>query len=77
MNELNLLNEIVEIIDIAKSLKLTLFEQGADLDYFSYGGSKADKVMFVDCKIEQQDALDYTKDILRLLKSLESNLKDN
>lgn len=77
MNELNLENKIIELLDIAENQKRTLYKLDQYLGFFKYCESETDRNIFIDCSMEQQDALDMTNDILKILRLLESNLKDN
>jgi len=76
MNDIgdNMKKEFEEIKEIADSLKRSLIELDIYLDYFSECDSKLERDIFIDCKIQQLDALDYTNDILKLL---ESKLQDS
>lgn len=60
-------NKTNNIINIAENLKRSLIALDVNLLY--YDDSPLGKELFVDCKFEQQNALDYINQILRILKS--------
>jgi len=57
----------------AEDLKRTLVKLDLTLELYYDDSSLEGREMFVDCKLEQQNALDYTNDILRILRTLENN----
>lgn len=69
--------EFEEIKESADSLKRSLIELELNLDYFGFSDSEADRDNFIDCKIQQLDALEDVNNILRMLKSIDSKLKDS
>ena len=71
----NMGEEIVNRIKaITEDLERTLVKLDFNLElYYDDELSLLEKDIFVDCKICQQDALGYTKDIQDVLKSLRKN----
>lgn len=58
---------------IAEDLERTLVKLDFNLELYYEELSPLEKDIFVDCKICQQDALGYTKDIQNVLKTLKKN----
>ena len=69
-------DKIGELEHMAISIKRSLVELEIDLDYFRDWKCTDDREMYADCKFGQQNALDYTNEILMLLKSLKPSLEN-
>lgn len=65
-------NDITQVITIANELKRTLFKLEFYLELYRDYSSEEGIDMFIDCKFQQQNALDYANDILKLLNPLEN-----
>jgi Na+-transporting NADH:ubiquinone oxidoreductase subunit NqrA len=76
MKNIDIINKINSIIIIVNNQKRSLISLDYNLD-FEYSELKVDKEDFIECKFEQQNALEYTNAILRHLKGLQDKLKDN
>ena len=67
-------DEMAKLKVIADDLKRTLVELDLNLGlYYDDDLTPLEKGIFVDFKICQQNALNYTESMLRILKSLNNN----
>ena len=66
----NMKKEIGRLKLIAFDLRRTLNKLDFALELYCDYSSPEDLEMFIDCKLEQQMALDYVNDILTILKPL-------
>ncbi len=70
----NMDDKVTLIEVIADKLEQSLAELDFNLElYYSDDLSPFEKEMFIDFKMSQQDALEYTKKIQRVVESLKKN----